>query len=75
MAMLRCVRLEVGDVAVVEDDRAGAQPLEAGDAGERRALAAARRPQQGQELAVGDRDVEAVDGGDVADSAWSAAAA
>ena len=43
----------------------GAQPLEAGDAGERRALAAARGAQQRQELAIGDADVEAVDRGDL----------
>ena len=35
------VRLEVCHRPVVEDHRAGARPLEPGDAGERRALAAA----------------------------------
>ena len=55
------VRLELGDVALVEHDGAIARLLEPGDAGERRALAAARRAEQGQELAVLDRDVETVD--------------
>ena len=58
-------RLQVGDIAVVEDDGPGTQPLETGDAGERRALAAAGGAKQRQEFAVGDVDVEAVDRGDV----------
>ena len=54
------MRLELGDVPLVEDDGAIARLLEPGDAGERRALAAARGAEQGQELAVLDRDVQTV---------------
>ena len=43
-----------------------AQQLETRDAGESGALAAAGRAQQCQELAVGDREVETIDGDDVA---------
>jgi hypothetical protein len=55
------MRLELGDVPLVEDDGAIARLLEPCDAGQRRALAAARGTKQGQELAVLDREVQTVD--------------
>ena len=42
--------------------RAGVGPLEPGEAAQRRGLAAARRPEQRDQLAVLDADVDAVDG-------------
>ena len=62
------MRLEVGHGLGIEHDLAGRGPLEPGDAGERRALAAAGRAEQSQELAVGDPDVQAIDRGDLAES-------
>ena len=53
-----------GHVAIADQHPAGGGRLEAGDNAERRALAAARRPHQDHELAVGDLDVEPP-GGDV----------
>jgi hypothetical protein len=53
---------QVGDVLVVEQDPAGRRLDEAGDHAQRRRLAAARRPEQGQELAIGDVDADVVDG-------------
>src|SRR3954453_118870 len=59
-------RFQVGDIALVEDDGTVAQLLEPGDARERGTLAAAGRPEQGQNLTVGDRYVQLVDGDDMA---------
>ena len=52
----------VADDAVADGDAAGVVLLEAGDHPERRGLAAARRPEQGEEPAVGDRERHALDG-------------
>ena len=61
------------DVAAVDQHDAGVRPLEAGDQPEGRRLAAAGRPEQRQELAFDDGQVERVDGGDVAEAPGDAA--
>ena len=48
--------------AVAERDAAALGPVEAGERRKRRRLAAAARPEQRQELAIGDREADAVDG-------------
>ena len=50
----------------VERDDTGARPLEPGDASQRRRLAAARRAEQREGLAGGDRERHVVDGGHAA---------
>ena len=55
------VRFQIGDVVAVEHDPSAARPLQPGDAGERRALAAAAWSKEGQELTIVDPDVEAID--------------
>src|SRR5581483_5114460 len=60
---------DVRDVLAVDDDAAAVRAVEAGDEPERGRLAAARRPEQRQELALSERDVDAVqrpDGAEVA---------
>ena len=47
--------------AAVDQDRAAADLLEPGDHAQQRRLAAARRADQDQELAVGDVEADAVD--------------
>ena len=54
------LRLEVIDDPVADADRARADLFEAGDHPQQRRLAASRRPHQHDELAVGDRDVDAM---------------
>ena len=49
-----------GDVLAVHDDPALVRPVEARDEAERGRLAAARRPEQRQELALAERDVDPV---------------
>ena len=52
------VGAEHGDVAAVDPDLAGARRFEAGDHAQRRRLAAAARPEERDELAAGDGEVE-----------------
>ena len=59
------VRWHRREVAAVEQDLAGVGVLEPGDHPQRRGLAAAGRPEQREELAGLDLEVEAVDGTDV----------
>src|SRR5439155_23146758 len=56
------VRRAAGDVAPVQLDAARVGTLEAGDQPERGRLAGARRPEQGEELAGRDLEVDAGDG-------------
>ena len=62
------VRGESGDVRSAEQDGAGGRKLEPGDHAEHRGLAAARWPEEREELAVVDREVDAVDRGDVTEA-------
>jgi len=55
-----------GDVAPAQADRAGRRPLEAGDHPQHRRLTRPGRAEQGDELAVGDVQVESVDRDDAA---------
>ena len=55
-------RPEVGDVLVVEQHAPGVELLEAEDRAQRRRLARARRPEDGEELAVGDVERDVVHG-------------
>ena len=61
MAMSRSRGGIVVDHAVVDDDLAAGHRLEAGDHPQDRALAAAGRPDEDDELAVADLEVDAVD--------------
>ena len=61
-------RRHVRDVAAVEQDAAGGRQLEAGDHAQGRGLAAARRPEHREELAVPDLEVDVVHGDDVAET-------
>src|SRR3546814_16766684 len=54
-------RLQLVHHPVADADGAGAHGLQAGDHPQQRGLAAARRPDQHDELAVGDLQVDAVD--------------
>jgi hypothetical protein len=56
-------RVDVGDVAVADADRAAVDRLEAGQHAQRGRLAAAGRSDEDEELAVADLEVERVDGG------------
>ena len=61
MAMSRSRGGDVVDDPVVDDDLAAGDRLEAGDHPQDRALAAAGRADQHNELAVADLEVDAVD--------------
>jgi hypothetical protein len=56
-----------GDVLAAEKDTAGCRQLEPGDHAERRRLAAARRSEHDEELAVGDREGRLADGDEIAE--------
>ena len=55
-------RRQVGDVAVADQDLAAGHVLEPGDHPQERRLAAPRRADEHEKLAVGDEEVEVVDG-------------
>jgi hypothetical protein len=55
------VRLDIEHVLAVDQDRAVAGRLEAGDHAQQRRLAAARRPEQGEELAGANVEAHIVD--------------
>ena len=55
-------RRQVGHVALADRDRAARYLLEAGDHPQQRRLAAARRPDEDEELAAADRERDVVDG-------------
>ena len=57
-ADIALVGLQPGDVLAADDDRAGGRLLEAGDHAQHRRLAAARRSEEGDELAGADIEVE-----------------
>ena len=59
--------LGMGDDAVADDDVAAGRLDETGNHVERRRLAATRRPDQDQELAVADLQIDALDGGEAAE--------
>src|SRR5690606_13004535 len=59
---------QVGDVGAVDPDPPAARPLEAGDHPQRGRLAAAARPEQREELAAVDREIEAADGRQLAEA-------
>jgi hypothetical protein len=63
-ALLGC---RAGHVRAVDEDPPGRRAGVAGEHAQRRRLAAPRGTQQGRELAGGDRHVDAVDGGEVAE--------
>ena len=63
MPMLRWFGLESRDVLAADDDAAGGRLLEAGDHAQHRRLAAARRPEEGDELAALDVEVEVLHDG------------
>ena len=67
------VRGRAGDVLAADEDRAGGRVAEAGDHPQRRGLAAARRAEQGEELAARDVEVEVVDDGGAAEDLGQAA--
>ena len=58
------LRRDVGDVAIADEDAAGVDLFEAGQHAEGGRLAAAGRTDEDEELAVGDLEVEGIDGGD-----------
>ena len=62
------VRRQPGDVVAVDQDLALVRLLEAGDHPQRRRLAAAARAEHREELALGDVEVDVVDGGEVAEA-------
>src|SRR5262249_3330179 len=62
---LAAVRRRRWHVGAVEQDLSLRRALEAGDEPQGRRLAAARRAEQGEELACLDGDVDPVDGGDL----------
>ena len=57
------LRRDVGDVAVADEDAARVDLFEAGEHAQRGGLAAAGGADEDEELAVGDLEVELVDGG------------
>ena len=69
MAMSRLRRRHVVDHALAEADGAARRKLEAGEHAQGRRLAAARGPEQADELARLDVEVEIVDRDDRADTA------
>ena len=68
-------RRALGDVDAVEEHLAGGGQLEAGDHPQDGGLARAGRPEQGEELAVRDVEVDPVDGPDIAEGLDQAAQA
>ena len=66
---------QAGDVGAAQLDRAGVGDREAGDQPQRRRLARAGGAEQREELALGDVEVDAVDGGEVAVALGQAAQA
>ena len=57
------VRRHAREIAAVEEDAARVRPLQAGDDPQERALAAAARPEHGDELAVRHLEVDPVERG------------
>ena len=56
------LRRQIGDVPAADEQAAARRGLQPGDHPQHRALAAAGRPDQDDELAVGDRQVEILHG-------------
>ena len=54
-------------ILAVEGDLAGIRPVEAGDDPQQRGLAGARRPEQRQQLAVADLQIDIVERGELAE--------
>src|SRR5260370_32886975 len=63
-ADLALVGRDVGDVLASYDNTAAVSILETGHQTQRRGLAAARRPEQGHQLAGGHREVQTIERGD-----------
>ena len=59
-----------GDVRAAQPDRAGGGHFQPGDHSEGCRLAAARRPEQGEELAVMDGEIGVPDGNEVVKALW-----
>ena len=57
------LRRDVGDIAIADQDVAGVDLFEAGEHAQRGGLSAAGGADENQELAIGDLEVELVDGG------------
>src|SRR5262249_17191156 len=67
------VRRHAGEVLSVKEHLALARLLEAGDHTHQRRLAAARRPEQREELALVDGERQVIDGGEIAKALADAA--
>ena len=62
----RFLGIEIGDIAAVDRDLAAVDFDETREKIQKRCLAAAGRPEQHDELAVGDVEIEVLDHGDIA---------
>jgi hypothetical protein len=60
------MRRHIGHVLAIDQDAPGAGPLEAGEQAQQRGLAAAGRPQQGEQLVGADLERDVVDRGNLA---------
>ena len=68
MPKSRCGRRQRRDVAALLADRARGLRIEAGDGAQQGGLAAARGPEEADELALGDVERDVAEGGEVAEA-------